>query len=215
MKTIFQNETVSVELNERNFIETISVNVKSNNSQALFSLACEVKRLQDKIAFSFENLADLQKILDEAPNENIGEHLLINENGEFILFSEDDFFERKNGKWVKCTGFLPCNKLRSADDIQKVVNLSKCNGPQAQPTATLESTVEYRFYHVNAETKDGRIIYDGVFDVNFSDQDTEKPTFLNEFYTAIKSRLSVIIKETKNIDVDNVDEWIIKSLSRL
>lgn len=74
-----------------------------------------------------ETLEQLKAIYDGAPYENIGEEILINTHGNYILFYEDDFYTRDNGKWVKCCGFLPCYGLRSLSDIKLIIELMEAN----------------------------------------------------------------------------------------
>lgn len=72
-----------------------------------------------------ETLEQLQSIIDNAPCENIGEQIFINYNGDYVLFYEDHFYERNNCKWVMCCGFLPCYKMRSLSDIERIIELEK------------------------------------------------------------------------------------------
>lgn len=74
---------------------------------------------------SKETLEELKAIYDDAPYENFGEEIFINTHGNYILFYEDDFYTRDNGKWVKCCGFLPCYGLRSLSDIKRIIEVSE------------------------------------------------------------------------------------------
>lgn len=68
------------------------------------------------------NLEELKEIRDNAPYENMGENLFVNGAGDYILFYEDDFFNRFNNGWVKVE-IVNMYAARSLDDIKLIIEL--------------------------------------------------------------------------------------------
>lgn len=71
MKTIFRSENVSVIDDESGTDESLTVTVNTSMGQALFSLGCEIKRLQEKLDEANKRISNGLDALDGPNFEDI------------------------------------------------------------------------------------------------------------------------------------------------